>query len=174
MSLPHTLVLPNTKQHHIALLDHGPLVNVEQCIIHINDGTTAGTLSWWAQKGHEADGAHVQVSKDATCYQTLPLNRMAWHCPPVNPTSIGFEHEGYSRAEPKHRDDSRPHAQMHASANRVAWVHHECKLGRPRYEHHVFPHAYYPAGGHPLCPGPWDWDLYMDLCMKAYMDHWGR
>lgn len=174
MSLPKTLWVPYTTRHPIPLLDHGALANVEEVIIHINDGTTPGTLEWWARRGHEADGAHLQVSKSGHRYQTLTLDRVAWHCPPVNSCSVGVEHEGFSRAEPEHVHDTRPHVQLHASANAVAWVLHECKLGRPRHGGNVKPHAFYPQGGHPDCPGPWDWDLYMDLCMKGYMSHWGR
>lgn len=175
MTLPSSkLWLPNTTRHVIPAIDHGRLRDVERCIVHINDGSTVGTLSWWVQAGHEADGAQVQVSKNGQCYQMMALDREAWHCPPVNPTSIGIEHEGFSRAELDHKLDSRPHVQLHASANRVAWIHHECDLGRPHYLKTVFPHSHYPEGGHPNCPGPWPWDEYMSLCMDAYMSHWGR
>lgn len=174
MSLPEKLWIPNTHYHPIGLLDHGALEDVTEIIVHINDGTTNGTLAWWARAGHEADGAHLQISKNGQAYQTLALNREAWHCPPVNRTSVGIEHEGYSKAEPKHVHDSRPHVQLHASANRAAWICHECKLGRPKLRGNIFPHGFYPEGGHSNCPGPWDWEMYMEMCMAAYMSHWGR
>lgn len=174
MSLPKTLWIPNTNHHPLRLLDHGPLIDVQRVIIHINDGTTNGTLDWWATRGHEADGAHLQVSKNGQVFQTGGLDREMWHCPPVNSTSVGIEHEGYSRAEPKHLHDARPHVQLHASANRAAWILHECNLGRPKLLHNIFPHSHFPEGGHPNCPGPWAWEMYMELCMDAYLSHWGR
>lgn len=174
MSLPKKVWLPNTIHHPIARLDHGALTDVEEVIIHINDGTTDGTLTWWAKPGHEADGAHLQISKSGKSFQTGGIDRVMWHCPPQNHVSVGIEHEGWSRAEAAHVHDSRPHVQMHASANRCAWILHECKLGRPKIHHNIKPHSDYPQGGHPNCPGPWDWDLYLELTMHAYMTHWGR
>lgn len=174
MSLPNKVWIPNTNHHPIRRLDHGPLRTVELIIIHINDGSTAGTLNWWTQTGHEADGAHLQISKNGQAFQTMALDRETWHCPPVNERSVGIEHEGFSRAEPAHAHDSRPHVQLHASANRAAWILHECNLGRPSEGHNILPHSHYQAGGHPNCPGPWPWDTYMELCMEAYLTHWGR
>lgn len=171
MSVPKTLFMPNTRKHIIPGIDHGRLSAVEFVVIHINVGTTQGTFDWWAKGGrgdHEADGAQVQVSKDGTCYQTMALNLKAWHAGDANGESIGVEHEGRP-------GDHFPHVQLHASANRVAWIHHECKLGRPHLNKTVFAHAHGGAawGGHD-CPGPWPWTEYMKLCMAAYMDHWGR
>lgn len=174
MALPNRLWLPNTNHHPITNGQHGLLEDVKEVIIHINDGTTAGTLAWWAKPGHEPDMAHVQISKNGQSFQVAPLNVECWHCPPVNLTSVGFEHEGYSRAELAHHTDSRPHVQLHASANRVAFTLHECKLGRPEVGHNIKPHADYPEGGHPNCPGPWPWEEYEELCHNAYMSHWGR
>lgn len=172
--LPDKVWIPNTNHHPIHRIDHGALVNVEAVIIHINDGATAGTLSWWADPSHEADGAHLQISKNGQSFQTAALDRECWHCPPVNPTTVGIEHEGFSRAEPQHVHDSRPHVQLHASANRAAWILHECRLGRPKVGHNILPHSHYPAGGHPNCPGPWPWAEYEELVLTAYMSHWGR
>lgn len=174
MSLPETAWVPNTRRHIIARLDHGALSTVKFVVIHINEGTTAGTLSWWAEPGHEADGAHVQVSKDGTAYQVASLRRKLWHAGDANDESVGIEHEGFSHST--HPHDSRPHVQLHASANRAAWILHECGLGRPKHGKNLFGHGEGGAawGGHPLCPGPWPWDEYVDLCLDAYVSHWGR
>lgn len=172
MSLPTKLYMPNTRKHIIRGIDHGKLTDVQFIVIHINQGTTEGTFSWW-QKGadgdHEADGAQVQVSKDGTVYQTMALDRMAWHAGRANDIAPGIEHEGS-------KGDHHPYVQLHASANRVAWLHHECNLGRPVYGRTVFPHSHGGAawGGHD-CPGSqWPWTQYMKMCTAAYMDHWGR
>lgn len=172
--LPNTMFMPNTEKHLIKRIDHGPIRTVEFVVIHINEGTTPGTFGWWAQAGHEADGAQVQISKSGKAYQTMGLNRKAWHAGDANDRAIGIEHEGFSRDT--HPKDTRPRVQLHASANRVAWILHECKLGRPRHGTNVFGHGDGGAawGGHPLCPGPWPWAEYMELCMTAYMEHWGR
>lgn len=174
MALPTKAWVPNTHHHPISLINHGPLTDVKEVIIHVNDGTTNGTLEWWNTPGHEADGAHLQISKNGQSFQTAPLNAECWHCPPMNHLTVGVEHEGWSRAEIAHRNDSRPHVQLHASANRVAWILHECKLGRPDIDHNIKSHSAYPEGGHPNCPGPWPWEEYEELCHTAYMNHWGR
>lgn len=174
MSLPQTVWLPNTRRHPIARIDHGPIRTIEFIVIHINEGTTAGTFDWWAKPGHEADGAQVQISKDGTAYQTMRLDHKAWQAGDANNRSTGIEHEGFSHST--HPNDSRPHVQLHASANRAAWILHECNLGRPKHGKNLFGHSEGGAawGGHPLCPGAWPWDEYVSLCMEAYMGHWGR
>lgn len=175
MSLPHELWMPNTRRHLLPMIDHGPLDTVEFLVVHINEGSTGGTFSWWATPvGHngkqEMDGAQIQVSQDGTVFQTVALNRKCWHAGDANGRSLGLEHEGMHLGR-------HPEVQLHASANRVGWLCHECHLGRPKLGHNVFPHAHGGAawGGHPLCPGAsWPWDHYMRLCMTAYMEHWGR
>lgn len=166
--------LPNTIKHPIPHIDHGVMSSVEGVVIHINDGSLAGTLAWWANAdgdSHEADGAQLEVAKSARVYQTMPINHVAWHAPPENHRLVGIEHEGWSLAE--HPQDHRTLAQLHASANRVAWIHHEFHLGHPVHGFTVFAHSDFPQGHH-ACPGPWDWNLYMNLCTAAYYDHWGR
>lgn len=179
MTLPHTLWLPNTRKHLIPRIDHGALETVKFLVIHINQGTTEGTFSWWAKPGHEADGAQVQVSQDGTVYQTVALNRKTWHAGSANPVSIGIEHEGFlpGTKDVPERLTHRPQVQLHASANRVGWLCHECDLGRPVLNKNVFGHGHGGAawGNHPSCPGStWPWVQYMRLCLAAYMEHWGR
>lgn len=168
MSVPQTLWMPNTVHHEIGRIEHGKLRTVDFVVVHINVGTTEGTFSWWAQGGHEADGAQVQIDRDGTAYQCTPLNVKCWHAGNVNDRSIGIEHEGFP-------GQVYPHIQLHASANRAAWIHHECGLGRPKVGRTVFPHSFGGAawGGH-ACPGPFPWGEYQTLLTAAYMDHWGR
>lgn len=170
-----TTWLPHTTRHEIKRIEHGPLplAAIRFVTIHINDGTTAGTLDWWAQDGHEADGAHLQISDNGHAFQCAPLNVKCWHDGNYNDVSWGLEHEGIA---PRRASDW-PHVQLHASANRCAWLLHEANLGRPQHGVNIKGHGELgvQGGGHPLCPGvAFPWSTYLSLVHIAYMEHWGR
>lgn len=169
------LTIPHTEQHIISRINHGPRAHTNFVVVHITDGSTMdGALSWWAQDGHEADGAHIIVDNHHAM-QTADLRAKCWHAGAANDESPGIEHVGVHGADRLWwlRND----VMLHLSANRCAWIHHEFGLGRPQWLKTIFPHSYGGAawGGHPLCPGHgFPHDVYERLANHAYMDHWGR
>lgn len=167
--------LPNTPQRRISRISHGMRTHTRGVVIHVMDGTLAGTLSWWAQGGHEADGAHVCVGLKSVV-QTADLDAICWHAPGDNVVDpgaqsgnhefVGIEHEG-SGTQSKltwilHR------TQRKLSANRCAWILYHKKCGEPKWGHNVVPHYDFPAGAHP-CPGKnFPRLLYMAAVKRAY------
>lgn len=167
--------LPNTEQFRIKLIDHGRRTVTKGVIIHAMDGTLDGTLSWWSQKGHEADGAHVCIGLKRAV-QTADLDAICWQAPgddvkipgaqDGNHQYVGIEHEATGT-------DSRQtwikrRRQRILSANRCAWICYRYNLGLPEWNKNVALHSDFPAGKH-NCPGPgFPKDLYIKAAQRAY------
>lgn len=165
--------LPHTERRIYSELDHGPRASTRGVVIHVNDGTMPGTLAWWHDRRDGGVGAHVEIGPDRVV-QVVPLNHKCWHAVNANANTIGIEHAGMGRQS----RDAWLHAgqELAFSANRVAWILHEFELGRPRRGVNIFAHSDGGAawGGH-ACPGPnFPWDVYLNMVLHAYMDHWGR
>lgn len=169
--------VPNTELHIIPRIDHGDRPVTKGVVVHVMAGTLDGTLSWWAQTTHEADGAHLCIGL-SKAVQTADLNAVCWHAPGDdvkipgtqngNHEFIGIEHEGQG-------SDSRAtwikrRKQRVLSANRCAWICYHYKLGVPEWNKNVAHHSDFPAGGHP-CPGAgFPNDLYIQAAQRAYQN----
>ena len=143
-------------------------------MVHVNDGSTPGTFTWWSEAGHEADGAQVQISRNGDAFQCTPLETLCWHAGAANEWAVGIEHEGFGNQSESAWLDT---PQLHVSANRAAWILHEYTLGPPRLRRNIFGHGMggNAWGGHPDCPGAnFPWRHYMHLVSDAYYGHWGR
>lgn len=167
--------LPASTQHRIARIEHGTRTTTRGVVLHVMDGTLAGTLSWWADTSHEADGAHICVGLKEVV-QTAGLNTVCWHAPGDNTHMqgvqdgnhewIGIEHEGHGLDSP--REWVRRRKQRIMSANRCAWICYHARLGEPEYNVNVARHSDFPAGGHP-CPGDgFPMALYILAARRAY------
>lgn len=86
-------------------------------VVHIMEGTLAGTDSWFRNSAAQAS-AHFGVGKDGTIYQWVDTKDRAWHAVNANDHSIGVEHEGNS-------GDTLTAAQLDATAGIYAWAHKE-------------------------------------------------
>ncbi len=169
--------LPNTRQVHIPVIEHGQRSRTRGVVVHVMAGTLAGTLTWWRQggtPGHEADGAHICIGLNEAV-QTADLDAVCWHAPGPTPMRagvngnhdfVGIEHEGQG-------NDSFTkwvlrRKQRKLSANRAAWVLYHYGCGAPKWGYNVLPHSAFPKGGHP-CPGPgFPRRLYMLAVKRAY------
>lgn len=166
--------LPGSILHPIPRITHGARPETHYLVIHVNDGTVDGTLVWWNESGHEADGAQIEIGNDHV-YQCADLDALCWHAGAANRMSIGIEHAGFGHWTAKDWLTNMATG-LHLSANRAAWLLHEYGLGRPKYERNLFPHSFGGAawGGH-ACPGDgFPWDHYLKMTTDAYMAHWGR
>lgn len=167
--------LPNTEQHWIARIDHGTRSVTKGVVVHVMAGTLEGTLSWWKNTSHEADGAHICVGLKKRV-QTADLDAVCWHAPGDdvkipgtqngNHEFIGIEHEGGggdSRATWVKRRKQRV-----LSANACGWCCYHYGLGQPRWNVNVAHHSDFPLGAHP-CPGKgFPDDLYIQAAQRAY------
>lgn len=166
--------LPHTEEFPIPNIEHGHRDATKFVVIHVNDGSTRGTFEWWSEKGHEADGAQLQISRNGRSYQTCPLDTLCWHAGEANGVSVGIEHEGWHTMS---REQWLTGPQLHVSADRCAWILHQYGLGAPKLHKNIFPHGFggNAWGGHPDCPGTYfPWDHYLHLVDYAYYTHWGR
>lgn len=133
----------------------------ELVVIHIMDGSLAGTDSWF-QKGSAAAGrpvsAHYGIGKNGEIHQYVDEKNAAWHAgnvqkpsfklykQGVNPNAytIGIEHEGMPL-----KDDVWPAAMKQSSAELLADI---CKRNNiPLDRDHVIGH-YQVYAGKPNCP----------------------
>jgi N-acetylmuramoyl-L-alanine amidase-like protein len=168
--------LPHTKAHPISCIDHGVRPETRGIVIHVNDGSFDGTISWFSQGpsgGAKGVGAHLEIGDDRV-WQLAPLDRKCWHAVQANAFAIGFEHVGFGKQT--RADWLQASHELAFSANRAAWVLHEYELGQPKLNHNIWPHSYGGAawGGH-ACPGTgFPWDHWLAMCGDAYQAHWGR
>lgn len=120
-------------------------------IIHIMQGTLAGSDSWFRDSRADAS-AHFGVGKDGTVYQWVDTHDTAWHAMSANDRSIGVEHEGNS-------GDHLTPAQLAADEKLYAWAaaHHDIPLhlaqgpGGSGLAYHALGASSW--GGHLQCPG---------------------
>lgn len=86
-------------------------------ILHIMEGTLAGTDSWFRNPAAEVS-AHFGVGKDGTLYQWVDTADTAWAEAAGNPVAVSVECEGLS-------GDSLTDAQVKALGGLMAWCHAE-------------------------------------------------
>lgn len=169
--------LPSARQHRIHKLEHGRRGRTRGVVIHVMDGTVAGTLSWWARSANvKGIGAHVCVNA-AQVVQTADLDAICYHAPGDNEQQpglqlgnsefVGIEHEGTGTMS-SFRWLSKPRMLMR-SANRTAWILHHYKCGEPKWRKNVVRHSAFSRTSHSNCPGKhFPYRTYMRLVKRAY------
>lgn len=126
-------------------------VKVDTVVIHIMDGTSGGTESWFKNPASDVS-AHFGISKAGELTQFVSLKDTAWHAGGKtfnnNQRSVGIEHEG------RPTDTNLwPIAQLEKSARLTALllVYYGLTVDA------IQPHSYFNPGHR--CPGdrfPWD------------------
>src|SRR5215475_2671876 len=122
-------------------------------IVHIMQGTLAGTDSWFHNPESNVS-AHFGIGADGTVYQWVDTANQAWHAMGANDHSIGVENEGMTGHQ-------LTPAQVEANAQLLAWVHKTYskvdlwlnthpQAGSGLSYHALGGDAW---GGHLLCPG---------------------
>lgn len=129
---------------------------VRRIVIHIAQGTFAGTSAWFQHPNPVVDGerrevsAHYFVHRDGRVSQFVREEDTAWHVTGENADSIGIEHEGWE-AQP-----SGYTAALHSSsAALVASIMRRHALG-PDPSKVVYPHLVFESAKKQgkTCPGP--------------------
>ncbi|GGX85704.1 N-acetylmuramoyl-L-alanine amidase [Streptomyces fructofermentans] len=129
---------------------------ISKVVVHVTQGSYAGTISWFQNPASEVSAHYVVRSSDGQITQMVRDKDTAWHARSGNASGIGIEHEGYVD-NPSWFTDSmyRSSAALTASlCNRY---------GIPKDRAHVVGHSEVPGNDH-TDPGPnWNWTYYMQL-----------
>jgi N-acetyl-anhydromuramyl-L-alanine amidase AmpD len=129
---------------------------INYVIIHVAQGTYAGTISWFQNSSSNVSTHYVMRSSDGAITQMVHHKDWAWHAgnSTYNQRSIGIEHEGWVN-DPSWFTD----AMYRASGAWCRWV---CdRHGIPKTRARIIGHNEVPGATH-TDPGPhWNWTRYM-------------
>ena len=129
---------------------------ISAVVIHVTQGSYAGTISWFQNPESQVSAHYVIRSSDGEVTQMVRDQDTAWHARSGNAYSIGIEHEGWVD-DPAWFTDS-----MYRSSAALT-RHLTGRYGIPRDREHILGHVEVPGNDH-TDPGPnWDWDYYMQL-----------
>ena len=141
---------------------------INMVVIHVTDGSYAGTLQWFRNPRAHATTHYVIRSSDGDVTQMVREKDEAWHSGngDVNDRSIGIEHEGFTNTCSWMTD-----AMYRSSAQLSAYL--AIKYLIPIDRKHFIGHNEVPDPNHPgqfggfahhTDPGRcWDWPKYMSL-----------
>lgn len=123
-------------------------------IIHVTQGSYAGTISWFQNPTSEVSAHYVIRSSDGQITQTVRDRDTAYHAKNSNASALGIEHEGFVD-DPSWFTDA-----MYRSS--AALTRTLCDTyGIPKDRTHIIGHSEAPGSDH-TDPGKyWDWNLYM-------------
>jgi len=132
----------------------GRTAAISQVIIHVTEGSYAGSISWFQDPAAEVSAHYVVRSSDGEITQMVRDADTAWHARSGNASGLGIEHEGYVD-DPSWFTDA-----MYRSS--AALTKHLCDVhGIPKDRAHIVGHSEVPGNDH-TDPGPnWNWDTYM-------------
>ncbi|RLL65599.1 N-acetylmuramoyl-L-alanine amidase [Streptomyces sp. Z26] len=127
---------------------------ISQVVVHVTQGSYAGTISWFQNPEAEVSAHYVVRSADGEITQMVRDADTAWHARSANASALGIEHEGFVD-DPSWFTDA-----MYRSS--AALTKHLCDThGIPKDRAHIVGHSEVPGNDH-TDPGPnWNWDTYM-------------
>ncbi|SCF69309.1 peptidoglycan-binding protein [Streptomyces sp. Ncost-T10-10d] len=134
----------------------GRTARIDKVIIHVTQGSYAGSISWFQNPTAEVSAHYVVRSSDGQITQMVRDSDTAYHARGQNASALGIEHEGFID-DPSWFTDT-----MYRSS--AALTRHLCdRYGIPKDRAHIIGHSEAPGNDH-TDPGPyWDWNRYMQL-----------
>ncbi|NUR84414.1 MAG: hypothetical protein HOY71_10050, partial [Nonomuraea sp.] len=129
---------------------------IDRIIIHVTQGSYAGTISWFQDPAAAVSAHYVIRSSDGQITQMVREKDRAWHAgnSDYNHRSVGIEHEGYISDASWFTD------QMYRSSAALTRDIAN-RYGIPKDRTHIIGHVEVPGTDH-TDPGPyWDWAKYM-------------
>ncbi|MEU1127065.1 peptidoglycan-binding protein [Streptomyces sp. NPDC005899] len=134
----------------------GRTATVGKVVIHVTQGSYAGTISWFQNATSKVSSHYVVRSSDGQITQMVRDKDTAYHAKSANASSLGIEHEGFVD-DPSWFTDS-----MYRSS--AALTAHLCdRYGIPKDRTHVIGHSEAPGNDHTDPGANWDWTAYMRL-----------
>ncbi|WP_370592743.1 peptidoglycan-binding protein [Streptomyces sp. NBRC 109706] len=141
---------------HSSNYNTGRTQSINTVVIHVTQGSYAGSISWFQNPSSNVSAHYVIRSSDGEITQTVRDRDTAWHARSGNAYSIGLEHEGWVD-EPSWFTDA-----MYRSSAALT-SHLANRYGIPKNRQHIVGHHEVPGNDH-TDPGPhWDWNYYMQL-----------
>ncbi|MFG2627426.1 peptidoglycan-binding protein [Streptomyces sp. NPDC048473] len=134
----------------------GRSAKIDKVIIHVTQGSYAGSISWFQNPTAEVSAHYVVRSSDGQITQMVRDSDTAYHARSANASALGIEHEGFID-DPSWFTDT-----MYRSS--AALTKYLCeRYGIPKDRAHIIGHSEAPGNDH-TDPGPyWDWNRYMQL-----------
>ncbi|MEV4102320.1 N-acetylmuramoyl-L-alanine amidase [Nonomuraea sp. NPDC049649] len=131
--------------------------NIDRIVIHVTQGSYAGTISWFQNPSSNVSAHYVIKSSNGAVTQMVRDKDVAWHAgnSSYNNRSIGIEHEGWVNDASWFTDA------MYRSSAALA-RHLADKYGIPKNRTGIIGHNQVPGATH-TDPGPnWNWTTYMN------------
>ncbi|PUA37243.1 N-acetylmuramoyl-L-alanine amidase [Paenibacillus elgii] len=139
---------------------------ITHLVIHVMQGTYAGSISWAQQKHDGPSAAHYYVrSSDGEITQMVKDKDIAYHARSANSYTIGIEHEGYI-SDPKKWFTSTMYNQSAKLAALMCYTY-----GIPVDRSHIKGHSEYPNQTHTDPGSGWDWTTYMRYVKAWYAEY---
>ncbi|MFF9350042.1 peptidoglycan-binding protein [Streptomyces sp. NPDC014734] len=134
----------------------GRSAKIDKVIVHVTQGSYAGSINWFQNPASEVSAHYVVRSSDGEITQTVRDSDTAYHARSANASALGIEHEGFVD-DPSWFTDA-----MYRSS--AALTRYLCdRYGIPKDRAHIIGHSEAPGNDH-TDPGPhWDWARYMEL-----------
>ncbi|WP_329613177.1 amidase [Streptomyces brevispora] len=129
---------------------------IDKVIIHVTQGSYAGSISWFQNPTAQVSAHYVVRSSDGQITQMVRDSDTAYHARSANSSALGIEHEGFVD-DPSWFTDS----MYRSSAALTAYL---CdRHGIPKDRAHIIGHSEAPGNDHTDPGVNWDWTRYMQL-----------
>ncbi|MFE7791681.1 N-acetylmuramoyl-L-alanine amidase [Streptomyces sp. NPDC057460] len=132
----------------------GRTATIDKVIIHVTQGSYAGSIKWFQDPTAEVSAHYVVRSSDGKITQTVRDSDTAYHAKQANASALGIEHEGYID-DPSWFTDTMYRAS--AALTRALCD----KYGIPKDRAHIIGHSEAPGTDHTDPGRYWDWSRYM-------------
>ncbi|WP_420822061.1 N-acetylmuramoyl-L-alanine amidase [Streptomyces avicenniae] len=134
----------------------GRTQEISAVVVHVTQGSYAGSISWFQNPDSEVSSHYVIRSSDGEVTQMVRDADTAWHAKAGNAYSVGIEHEGWV-------DDPAWFTDVMYRSSAALTRYLADRHGIPTDREHIVGHVEVPGNDH-TDPGPnWDWDFYMSL-----------
>ncbi|MFD6280072.1 peptidoglycan-binding protein [Streptomyces sp. NPDC060209] len=134
----------------------GRTATVDKVVIHVTQGSYAGTISWFQNATSKVSSHYVVRSSDGQVTQMVRDKDTAYHAKTANASSLGIEHEGFID-DPSWFTDT-----MYRSS--AALTKYLCdRYGIAKDRSHIIGHSEAPGNDHTDPGANWNWTYYMQL-----------
>ncbi|MFC8261669.1 N-acetylmuramoyl-L-alanine amidase [Streptomyces sp. NPDC057291] len=132
----------------------GRTATIDKVIIHVTQGSYAGSIKWFQDPTAEVSAHYVVRSSDGQITQTVRDSDTAYHAKEANASALGIEHEGYID-DPSWFTDT----MYRASAALTRALCDKYRI--PKDRAHIIGHSEAPGTDHTDPGRYWDWNRYM-------------